>query len=140
MSKDINFQLGEYVGEYIVDRFLPSLSIDKDTRTVFQCTIGEADEYNRLDEIWFKAYRIDKLNSEKEWNAVTEYRRALELRYLPHTLRCHLSRVTPTDMDSFLDGIIDSLWHSDVCTYLLDKDSIEFTQEKYNTIIKFKLR
>jgi hypothetical protein len=142
--KNINEELGWFVGEYILMHFLPSLSIyGGQTRTMIQCTIGESDEYNRLHDIWYLSYhdnREIKNDITKEWIEHTEYRRALEAKYLPHELRCHLPRVTPTHMDSFLNGLIDNLWHSDVCCYHLEKDTIKFEQDKYNTIITLKLQ
>jgi len=145
--KDMNFQLGYYVGEYILHHFLPSLSIyDEQTRNVIQCTIGETEEYHRLDKIWFDSYEHNHLkrdskyeNKRPEWLELRAYANMLEKKHLPDILRCYLPRVTPTDMDVFLNGFIDSLWNSDVCNYSLDKKNIEFTQEEYKTIINLKL-
>jgi len=141
MDENINEELGYFVGEYILMHFLPSLSVDGGyTRNIIQCTISEADEYNRLCDIWYKSYKRTDNNNTKEWIEYTDYRRGVEIKYLPHELKCHLSRVTPTNMDSFLNGLIDSLWNSDVCYYLLEKDTIKFEQDKYNTIITLKLQ
>jgi len=145
MDENINEELGYFVGEYIFMHFLPTISAGDGgyTRNIVQCSIGESDEYNRLNDIWYNSYKDNrkiKNDNTKEWIEYTDYRRALEVKYLPHELRCHLPRVTPTNMDSFLNGLIDSLWNCDVCSYHLEKDMIKFEQDKYNTIITLKLQ
>jgi hypothetical protein len=140
-EESLNYQLGEYVGEYILDHFLPSISVGHGyTRNIIQCTIGEADKHKRLEKAWHDLSDSDRMIETKPWHEMLDFGRSLEDKYLPHTLRCFLNRVTPTDMDKFLDGVISTLWHSDVCCYCLDKESIEFKQDKYHTIINLKLR
>ena len=137
----LNYQLGEYVGEHIYDHFLPTLNLGGGyTRTIINCTDDELTEYNTLSDDWFTFYQTDKTRDSQPWIDMTDFRRSLEIKYLPHILRCHLPRVNPTNMDLFLDGLINSLWHCDVCSYHLEKDSIEFTQDDYHTIINLKLQ
>lgn len=137
--KDLNFQLGYFVGEQIVDMFLPTLSIDGiQIRRVIQCAIGEADEYHRLDDIWSKAYRKDQLNSQKEWDEVRAYDVEMQKKYLPETVRCHLMELNPTDMLQFKLGINNSLWNSDCCSYKLTPEDIEVVTENGFTIITLK--
>lgn len=72
------YQLGIYVGEQIVDKFLPTLSCDSlQTRNVISVTIGEGDECKRLSDVWF-AKRMEFRGSDddatkatvEEWNAM----------------------------------------------------------------------
>jgi len=137
--KDLNFQLGYFVGEQIVDMFLPTLSIDMiQTKTVIQCAIGEADEYHRLDDVWSKAYREDQLNSQKEWDEVRAYDVEMQKKYLPETVRCHIMEVNPTDMLQFKYGIYESLWNSDCCSYKIAPEDVRVENKYGSTIITLK--
>lgn len=141
-EKDLNFQLVIYAGLEIVDRYLPTISIDMlKSMKVIQVTIGEADEFNRLQDIWWKSTDRNSNGITKEWIEMTDYRRKMEVKYLPKKLRCHIKKVTPTNMDEFMRGLIMSLWDCDLCNYHIERDRIEFKQNKeYSTVINLELQ
>ena len=144
MENNINYQLGIYAGEYIVSEFLPSLSCEMmHTRNVIQCTIAEADEQKRLDDIWSYHYNEDNhsVESKESWKVQLAHSKALISKYLPENLRCNLPRVTPNDMESFIEGLRESLWNSDVCSYSLKPEDIRFDNDSNEggTIITLKL-
>jgi len=136
-EKDLNLQLGYFVGDRIVDRYLPTISSDMmHTRTVIQVTIAEADESKRLSDIWFKSSREGNKGFTKEWIEMREYEIALQAKYLPKTLECFISKVTPSHMDAFLKGVSTSLWSCDMCNYNLNpKDIIIDQEDEYFTKI-----
>jgi len=140
-EKDLNLQLGYFVGDRIVDRYLPTISSDMmHTRTVIQTTIGEADESKRLSDIWFKSSRAGNKGDTKEWIEMREYDMTLQAKYLPKTIECYIQRVTPTYMKAFLKGISASLWGCDMCNYNLEpKDIIVDQEDKYFTKITLTL-
>jgi hypothetical protein len=129
------FQLGYYVGEQIVDRFLPTLSCDSlQTRKVISVTAGEGDECRRLNDIWFgkrMEFRGDDNEAskatEKEWNALRAYHEMLEDKYLKDTIECRLPllNVDEKDMDEFKKGIGVSLWDCDCSHYSTKEENID---------------
>lgn len=139
--KDLNYQLGFFVGEFIVDNYLPTLSIDMiKTRNVIQCTIAEADEYHRLHDLWSEEYQINPNAPKDNWENYLAYGMELTIKYLPHNLVCYVSDVSPTDIALFKEGICDSLWNCDCCSYHLAPETIDIKNDKYSTKITFKLQ
>lgn len=141
-NKKLNKQLGWFVGEYIIENYLPTISVDDiNTKTVIQCTIGEADKIKHLTDVWFGLYNVDEksVKSKESWNNLLSYRTELESKYLPKELKCHTLKIKPTNVKKFKDGLADALWNCDICHYSLKHKDIEIIQEKYNTVIKLKL-
>lgn len=143
------FQLGYYVGEQIIDKFLPTLSVDMlKTKKNISVTCAEGDECRRLNNIWFNK-RISIKGSdeeqskatEKEWNDLRAYHEMLEEKYLPKTIECHLGRlnINENDMIEFKKGISDSLWNCDCSHYSTDVEDIEVKEDDgWFTVITLK--
>jgi hypothetical protein len=157
------YQLGFYVGEEIVHRYLPTLSCDSiQTRTNISVTCGEGDECRRLNDVWFsKRMELEhKLNVEKkhkdwidieadvrkateaDWNALRAYHQMLEDKYLPKTIKCSfgLLNIQPEHMDDFKKGIGVSLWDCDCSHYSAKPEDIEVQadEEGWFTVITLK--
>jgi hypothetical protein len=135
------FQLGYYVGEQIVDRFLPTLSCDMlQTRKVISVTAGEGDECRRLNDVWFgkvMSFRGDDeaakhKATEKEWNELRAYHEMLEDKYLKDTIECHFSllNVDEKDMSDFKKGIGVSLWDCDCSHYSCSEEDIDVKDDE----------
>lgn len=138
---DLNFQLGMYAGRYIVDYYLPTTSVDMlKSRKVISTTIGEVDEFERLQKLWWES-EIKDSDITKEWMAMTDYRRGLEAKYLPKNLRCHIPKTTPTNMKAFKHGISVALWDCDLCAYYTEIDKIEIVEtDKYHMVVNLELQ
>lgn len=138
------YQLGLYIGNYIVDRFLPTLSTDMiRSRTVINVTEEEKTEYERLDSIWYNlvSQNSEKMLAKNEWNALQVYRKKLDNKYLPPVLECYVTLIRVSE-DKVLDlkkGIRQSLWDCDMCSYKCDPDDIEMSESGWHTILKFPL-
>lgn len=65
----------------------------------------------------------------------------LEKKYLPQILDTAFGLLRIDDMKKFKDGLIDSLWNCDMCSYNLDEEKIIIKQDMLNgfTEIKFEL-
>lgn len=145
-SWTLAYQLGFYVGEQIVDRCLPTLSVDSiKTRKNISVTAGEGDECRRLNDVWFKKTfedRGNEKNSETEWKALRAYHEMLEEKYLPKTVDCHfqLLNITEENMKDFKKGIGASLWDCDCSHYsTLPKDiKVKADEDGWFTIITIK--
>lgn len=144
------YQLGFYVGEKIVRRHLPTLSVDSiQTNKNISVTCAEGDECRRLDNIWFnKSMSFKGTESEKakateqEWKALRAYHEMLEEKYLPKTVECHfrLLNVPKENLKEFKTGISASLWDCDCSHYSVKLRDINVKADKdgYFTIITLK--
>ena len=149
-SLTLAFQLGIYVGEYIIHRFLPTLSVDLlHTNKNISVTAAEADECKRLTDDWlgkcwaFKGTEEEKHKAtEKEWKALRAYHEMLEEKYLPKTVECHMHtlNITEEHMDDFKSGIGIALWDCDCSHYLTEPENIDVKDEEdgYFTVITLK--
>ena len=122
----LEYQLGHYIGDYIVEKFLPTLSVEGSTHTIIEVSKEETSEYERLNELWWnaKTQTNQTWNNEdsasKEWNHYRAYIDMLRGKYLPKTLECHiprLSSVSEEKMDELKRGIMNAIWNSDVSNY-----------------------
>jgi hypothetical protein len=140
-SLTAEYQLGYFVGEDIVNRFLPTLSVEGGTRKEILVSSDEQREYNRLDKKWYERCKSGVINARDEWKELQEYREFLKVKYLPNPLICHEKLLNIRDMDKFKTGLITSLWDCDHCNYSLESEDIEiYDEEDYFTIIKLKLK
>lgn len=136
MSKKLAESLGEYLGEYIIKN-LPSLSHDACTRNVIQVTIGEADEYRRLHDVWFEKRMNAESNdddsyAEKEFNDYLRYRYVLKEKYLPHTLKVSVPYIDFSNEKvnkHIKDSLICTLWNWDFCDWSLREEDVVFENE-----------
>ena len=118
----MDWQLGFYVGQDIVHNYLPTLSTDMiHSRNVIQ--VNEED------------------GSKEKWELYFQHNKMLEKKYLPQILDTSFGLIRIDDMKKFKDGLIDSLWNCDMCSYNLDEDKIIIKQDMLNgfTEIKFEL-
>jgi len=124
----MDYQLGFYIGENIVDNHLPTLSTDMiHSRKVIKVSEKDEIENNRLDDEWFNSCtheRGDSGNKEK-WEAYFNHNKMLEKKYLPQTLECVFNLIGIKDMKKFKEGLINSLWNCDMCSYNIDEEKIE---------------
>lgn len=144
----MDYQLGFYVGEYIVNRYLPTLSTDAlHSRNVIEVSQEDTLENKRLDDEWFKTTKYqDNWNGEEDgdkekWNLYHQHNKMLEKKYLPPVLECVFQLIRIIDMKLFKTGLIHSLWNCDMCSYNLDEENIEIKNDMEIgfTHIKFKL-
>jgi hypothetical protein len=143
------YQLGYYVGEQIVDKFLPTLSCDAlQTRKVISVRCDEGDECKRLHDIWFNKtmeYKRDDEGleaSKGEWASLRAYHEMLEEKYLPATIDCHfqLLNVTEENMADFKKGVGIALWDCDCSHYLCEPEDIEVEADEDGWFTNIKLK
>jgi len=139
----LEFQLGWYVGEDIVNRFLPTLTVDMlQTRVLINVTKEEEDEVKQLNDIWYSNYD-EKVKNDDNWIALRKYHAMLEEKYLPPILECRIRPLNVDNMEEFKNGFRSSLWDSDLCHYdITSNDDIEIVNEEdgYFTIIRLKYK
>jgi hypothetical protein len=124
----MDYQLGFYIGENIVDNYLPTLSTDMiHSRKVIQVSEKDEIENNRLDDEWFNSCTHERGNSgdKEKWEAYFNHNKMLEKKYLPQTLECVFSLLRIDDMKKFKEGLRSSLWNCDMCSYNIDEENIK---------------
>lgn len=134
----LEYQLGYYIGEYIVYRYLPTLSIDMLTsRNVISVTSEEQRTYQELDDNWFQKVQSNhnlpdsSHSAPDEWNALMKFRREMESKYLPKKLECHISSLNVENLTELKKGIMSSLWDCDMCHYNCSKtEDIEIISDE----------
>lgn len=140
----IDWDLGYFMGEYIVTHYLPRISTDFITgRNVYQVSAEEMAEHNRLDQIWgdlSMAERNEKKHTieyNKAWNAFRRYANDLYKKYLPPVLECHLPQINldKVNMECLKKGISYALWDCDMSHYDSNIDKIEIVDD--NDVMRF---
>jgi hypothetical protein len=124
----MDYQLGFYIGENIVDNYLPTLSTDMiHSRKVIKVSEKGEIENNRLDDEWFNSCTHERGNSgdKEKWDAYFNHNKMLEKKYLPQTLECVFSLLRIDDMKKFKEGLRSSLWNCDMCSYNIDEENIK---------------
>jgi len=146
-SLTMNYQLGYYVGQEIVRRFLPTTSIEElGGLKRIKTTIAEYDEYKRLSEVWysgtgsFHKTDITKEQNKKDWIALREYSDMIFRKYLPETVECQVGILNITDEEDFKKGLAWSLFDCDFSHYSTNVDDINIYDNKYSTVIELKLQ
>lgn len=135
-KKSLSNQLGYYVGEYIVHRYLPTLSCDMgQTRTIIEVSIDDESEHNRLEDNWHKkvwANNRDTNAAKEEWEEYQAFRKVLIEKYLPEKLECPLPVLLLDEMDIqlFKEGLGVSLWDCDMSYYSCNPEDIEIVLPK----------
>jgi hypothetical protein len=144
----MDYQLGYYVGEYIVNRYLPTLSTDMiQSRNVIEVSEEDSIENNRLDREWYLTtkYQNDWNGEEdgdkEKWDLYHQHNKMLEQKYLPQKLECHLGLIKFNNEKEFKEGLHSSLWDCDMCSYNIDVENIkiEYEMEFGYTVITFQL-
>lgn len=141
-SASIDRQLGYFIGEYIVTHYLPTLSTDLlQTRNVIKVNEEDEKENKRLDNDWTSTLNLGsgRGGDNEKWELYRKHNKMLESKYLPEVLKCWLPLTRITNIDEFKEGLIDSLWNCDLCSYNLDKNNIKIENdlEMGNTTISF---
>lgn len=146
-AMSLALQLGYFVGEQIVGRYLPTLYTDLiRTKKVISVTHAENAEYNRLNNAWFskrsQSKTDDHSDSEEEWDALMSYSKMLEDKYLPPTIQCFFGAlyVAEEHMADFKKGVGAALWDCDCSHYSTNSDNIDVKDDEdgYFTIITLK--
>ena len=139
----MDYQLGYYVGEHIVNEYLPTLSTDMiHSNRVIKVSDEEQSECERLDGEYVKSLEANmwKDGDSKLFEDWKQYRKVLEKKYLPQVLDCHLSLLRIDDIKEFKEGLSDCLWNCDMCSYSIKEEDISIENDLLNgfTIISFK--
>lgn len=117
-------QVGGYIGEYIVLRYLPTLNIYScQSRNVIEVSLGEFTEYKRLEDFWF----VDRENGEtkrENWINLRRYGMMLEEKYMPHELVMNVPffDIPDENLSEVKEGIRSVLWDSDICSYHIESN------------------
>ena len=141
----LNYQLGEYVGEYIISNILPTLETDM-LRTNNVVKVSEEDKQKLviLENLYedTRKHHYDHGSGELFRNIV-KFRYELSHKYLPKKLECIVPAVYPTDVADFKQAIVDTLWGSDLCSYKCtvpdDIELLETHTGSWSTIINLTL-
>lgn len=132
-------QFGFFVGETIIAKYLPQLSIDTDSGKVVQVSDEDEKKYKDAEKKWFRCDNEEE--KQKFWLKYYNLRQTLIKKYLPKALICHFDILSIINEDEFKKGLIESLWNSDICEYSLNPDDIKiYDDEKvFFTIIELNL-
>ena len=123
--KDLNYQLGQYVGEYITRRFLPTLSTDAlKTHTIVEISEQDKQRHEQISQALLKTYKWNGGNddSKQAFEVYKTLNDELAKKYLSEKLECMVPKIYPTDMDTFKQGIYDQLWDTDLSHYFPEDD------------------
>lgn len=139
----MDYQLGQYVGEHIINRYLPTLSTDLvQSNCVIKVSDQEQSDYEELDGDYIKSLEANNWKSGNSdlFEMLKEFRKLLEKKYIPPILECHLNLIRIDDIKEFKEGLSDSLWNCDMCSYDISIDRIIIENDIVNgfTIIKLK--
>jgi hypothetical protein len=121
--KGINesYQLGQLTGEIIELKYLPTLETDMiKTSTVIKVSSEDLIENKRLDDILHSSYTFnggsgDSTDTHKDW---LDHVNILADKYLPKEIECRVTKIEPSDLDSFKKGLYDYLWNTDLSWYM----------------------
>lgn len=135
------WQLGYYVGENIVHDDLPTISVEAGTRKEIPVSLEDELEYKRTEENWYNKTQHGKVKADDEWKVYQDCRKRLIKKYLPNPLKCYVGILNIHNMEDFKNGLINSLWNSDVCNYNLNPENIKIydDDEVFFTVIELML-
>lgn len=123
--KDLNYQLGMYVGEYITRRYLPTLSTDMlKTYTIVEVSEEDTERHRIANEALIKTYKWagGDDNSKEAFEVYKALNNELAEKYLSPKLECLVPKIYPTDVDTFKEGLKDELWDTDLSHYWPEDD------------------
>lgn len=142
------FQLGTYIGEEIVRRDLPTLSVDMiQSNRVIKVSPEEEEQHKLLEEAWWNRVTTRLKTSEgddaegEEWKNLREHHKALEEKYLPKTVECYFDPVNCEDELELKRGIVHALWHSDMSHYKCSEPEdvdVKLDEEFFFTLVTIK--
>lgn len=154
-AESLEFQLGLYIGEYIVERYLPTLSTDGITTiNCIEVSAEDTAEEKRLSDAHDAARHpggktlptaIENGLGKVEWDAYIKFRQSLDIKYLPPVIECYVHRLSNVSdtLDKVKNGIRVSLWDCDCCSYDIDNIEIVTDEESCfsrSTTIKLYLK
>ena len=117
--KDLNYQLGMYVGEHITFKYLPTLSTDMmHTNTRVQVSEEDAERHRIVDETLYSC----KTNRQEKFQVYKDLNNELARKYLPEKLECLVPKIYLTDVATFKEGLMDQLWDTDLSHYFPEDD------------------
>jgi hypothetical protein len=120
--KDLNYQLGMYVGEHITRKYLPTLSTDAlKTYTEIQVSEEDAERHRIVDQTLWKTDPRSTTRQEK-FEVYKALNNELARKYLSEKLECLVPKIYPTDMDIFKEGLMDQIWNTDLSHYWPEDD------------------
>jgi len=132
MENNESYDLGQLAGEIIELKYLPTLETDMiKTNNVVKVDDNERIENKRLSDILEKTYKFnggigDSTQKHKDW---LDHVYVLSEKYLPKKLECRITKVNPTDMVSFKEGLNEYLWNTDLSWYTPEDDFFEPNHE-----------
>ena len=127
--KDLNYQLGQYVGEHITRKYLPTLSTDAlKTYNEIQVSEEDAERHRIVDEALWKT-DPRSTNRQEKFEVYKALNNELAKKYLPEKLDCLVPKIYPTDMDTFKEGLKDQLWDTDLSHYFPQDDFYQVGHE-----------
>jgi len=131
MTKDLNFQLGTYVGEYIIMTILPTLSTDMlKSRNVINVSDKDNELHKKVSDDLNKSYKIDGKDGKSEFfNIYKKLNHKLAKKYLKNKIECRVPKIYPENMDLFKEGLETSLWNCDLSWYWIEKDYFKQTTD-----------
>jgi hypothetical protein len=144
----VDYHYGYFVGEHIVNRYLPTLSTDMlQSHNVIKVSEEDTIENRRLDKEWYSTtkyqdkYDGDNDGDKSKWELYYQHNKMLEQKYLPKKLDCYLRLLKINDEKEFKEGLRSSLWDCDMCSYNIDVENIKIENDMVNgfTIITFQL-
>jgi hypothetical protein len=121
--KDLNYQLGMYVGEYVTKKYLPTLSTDMlQTYTRIKVSEEDAERHRIVDEALSNSNYNNKEDRQEKFNVYKALNNELARKYLSEKLECMVPKIYPTNMDKFKEGLEDQLWNTDLSHYWPEDD------------------
>jgi hypothetical protein len=129
-----NYQLGWYVGLYIISNYLPTLSTDYIlSRNVVQVSYDDTTEFTKLQE--------EAREDNEAFLRLRDLDKQLHKKYLPETLVCNLDLLNIENEEEFKKGLYDVLMDSDICSYNIQPENIKIYDDAnyFYTIIEFTL-
>jgi hypothetical protein len=131
----LDYQLGVFVGKYIVHRFLPTLSTDM-IRSGHVIQVSETDslENERLDNDWYDTtksggkWNEDDVN--EKWERLLSHNKILSKKYLPNPLKCLLPVLNINNIVDFKNGLKSELWDCDICSYNIEPENIKIYDDE----------
>jgi hypothetical protein len=119
----LNYQLGEFVGDYIFRIELPILDFENVyEKNSLKCIIKLSDEdkieHDRLEKICWVNGKIDS----ELHKAFVAFRKSLERKYMKNRIEVYFEPILITDTTAFLNGVEFALWDSDFSSYVVDME------------------
>lgn len=146
LPDSVEYQLGIYVGEYIVSNYLPTISTDMmHTNKVIKVSEEDTKEFDIIHNAWAEKILGANWSSDKkfpkEWNAYLTFRKKLQKKYMPETLKAYVPKIkiNKEKIEDLKHGIAVSLWDCDCCSYHIEHDKILIEDSGRHTTITLQL-